>query len=151
MTVISAAFLAEKVRSAPKCESMARPCSRAVCQHCGLRVGLFGVNGFGFSRRRQCLLRLKPKPCEARCAAAAAQEMPLPIQPIEPGVCEAAKLLVSKVDVGMDVEILHENDLVCFLYNTKSGQSRFLVVSPEMEGAAGGRPRHSARGHFGEP
>ena len=31
---------------------MPHPCSRAVCRHCGSRVGLFGLDGFGLSRRK---------------------------------------------------------------------------------------------------
>ena len=65
--------------------------------------------------------------------------MPPAPAPIPPGVLEAAKLLVAKVDVGMDVEILQENDVVRFLYFSQK----------EMEGLAGGRPSNSARGHFG--
>ncbi|CAE7312352.1 NRT2.5 [Symbiodinium natans] len=94
---------------------MARPCSRAVC---GLRVGLFGVTGFGFSRKRH----------EARCVAAAAHEMPPAPAPIHPGVLEAAKLLVPKVDVGVDVERLQENDLVRFLYFSQKEMERLLAA-----------------------
>ena len=71
------------------------------------------AQGFGFSRRRH----------EARCAAAAAQEMP-PAPAIQPGILEAAKLLLPKVDVGVDVEILQENDLVRFLHFSQKEMPR---------------------------
>ena len=42
-------------------EVMLRPCSRAVCRHCGVQSGWFYLSGFGVSRRmheRQCASRI---------------------------------------------------------------------------------------------
>ena len=58
--------------------------------------------------------------------------MPTPIQAIQPGVLEAAKLLVAKVDVGVDVEILQENDLVHFLHFSQKEMEGLLAADPAI-------------------
>ena len=70
-----------------------RPCTRAVCSHCGLNVGLLGVNGFGMMRRRH----------ERRCrgSRAAAVRPPAPLFPT----------LLPRVDVNREIQRMSTKEL----------------------------------------
>ena len=68
-----------------------RPCTRAVCSHCGLNVGLLGVNGFGIMRRRH----------ERRCRGSRAAAMSPPLFPT----------LLPRVDVNREVQRMSSKEL----------------------------------------
>ncbi|CAE7869373.1 NRT2.5 [Symbiodinium microadriaticum] len=70
------------------------PCSRARCCHCSMNVGIFGVQGFGWSLRQH----------EARCAATSAAttvEATTTEPMLAAGLVEAATTLASRVEVAV--------------------------------------------------
>ena len=70
-----------------------KPCTRAACSCCGKNVGLFGLTGFGVTRRHH------EKRCKARRAAAAAM--------VQPAFCE----LLPRVDFSKDVRTMSAQEM----------------------------------------
>ena len=101
------------------------PCSRARCRHCGMNVGIFGVEGFGWSLRQH----------EARCAATSAAttvEATTTEPMLAAGLVEAATTLASRVEVAIDVTILPEKDLVRSLHIPTDERKQLWEADVEM-------------------
>ena len=103
-----------------------RPCERAACRHCGLRVGLFGVNGLGFTRRWH----------EARCSSrsSACTSTPTTTEAPPPDTAEMAtgRNLLPQVDYNVDVQNLSLEAMIQTLFMSRDDLLKLHEVNPEL-------------------
>ena len=107
-----------------------RPCERAACRHCGLRLGLFGVNGLGVARRWH----------EARCparSAIACAEPATPTPPEEVPYPDTAEMatgrdLLPQVDCNVDMAQLPVEAMVQTLFMSKADLVQLHAANPEL-------------------
>ncbi|CAE7269309.1 NRT2.5 [Symbiodinium necroappetens] len=93
-----------------------------------MNVGIFGVQGFGWSLRQH----------EARCAATSATttvEATTTEPMLAAGLVEAATTLASRVEVAVDVSVLREKDSVRCLHVPKDELKQLWEADVEMASA----------------
>ena len=123
-----------------------RPFERAACRHCGLRVGLFGVNGLGVARRwheARCssgavvashAMGAMGVEREARCtpiAAIACQATTAPEETAPPETATGRDLLLH-VDRQVDMQNLPVEAMIQTLYMTREDLLELHALNLEL-------------------
>ena len=103
-----------------------RPCERAACPHCGLRVGLLGVNGFGVARRWH------EARCSSRSTPIAACQAATPPEETAPPETATGRDLLPHVDRQVDMQNLSVETMIQTLYMAREDLLELHALNPEL-------------------